>query len=46
VTAVVFAAEVWHFWLAVFQVIPFLLIIVVLGGLYVTRVMSRKYPRQ
>ena len=40
------AAKVWHFWLGVFQAIPFLLIAVLLGILYVTKVMARKYPKQ
>lgn len=44
--AVLVAAKVWHFWIAVFQVIPFLLIVLVLGWLYVTKVLARKHPRQ
>jgi ABC-type enterobactin transport system permease subunit len=40
------AAKVWHFWLGVFQVIPFLLITLVIGILYVVKVLARKYPRQ
>ena len=40
------AAKVWHFWLGVFQVIPFLLITLVIGILYVVKVLSKKYPRQ
>ena len=44
--ALLVAAKVWHFWLGVFQAIPFLLIALVLGWLYVTKVLARKYPRQ
>jgi ABC-type enterobactin transport system permease subunit len=44
--ALLVAAKVWHFWLGVFQAIPFLLIVLVLGGLYVTKVLARKYPKQ
>lgn len=44
--ALLLAAKVWHFWLGVFQAIPFLLIVVVIGALYVSKVLSRKYPRQ
>ncbi|HEX7168160.1 MAG TPA: hypothetical protein VF230_14370 [Acidimicrobiales bacterium] len=40
------AAKVWHFWLGVFQVVPILLLVVVIGILYVKLVLSRKYPRQ
>ena len=40
------AGEVWHFWLGVFQAIPFLIISLIIGVLYVTKVVSRKYPRQ
>ena len=42
----VVAAKVWHFWLGVYQVIPFLLITLVIAILYVVRVLARKYPRQ
>ena len=44
--ALLVAAKVWHFWLGVFQVIPFLLIVLVIGVLYVVKVLARKYPRQ
>lgn len=44
--ALLVAAKVWHFWLGVFQAIPFLLMVLVLGWLYVTKVLARKYPRQ
>ena len=44
--ALLIAAKVWHFWLGVFQVIPFLLITLVIGWLYVTKVLARKHPRQ
>ena len=46
--ALLLAAEgkVWHFWLAVFQAIPFLIICAVIGVLYLTKVVSRRYPRQ
>lgn len=46
VAALLVAAKVWHFWLGVFQAIPFLLLVLVLGWLYVTKVLARKYPRQ
>jgi ABC-type enterobactin transport system permease subunit len=44
--ALLVAAKVWHFWLGVFQAIPFLLIVLIIGGLYVTKVLARKYPKQ
>lgn len=44
--ALLVAAKVWHFWLGVYQVIPFLLITLLIGVLYVVKVLSRKYPRQ
>lgn len=40
------AAKVWHFWLGVFQVIPAILLIVVIGVLYVVKVLAKKYPPQ
>ena len=40
------AGKVWHFWLGVFQVIPFLLIVVAIAVLYVVKVLAKKYPPQ
>jgi hypothetical protein len=40
-----FAAKVWHFWIAVALVIPIIIAIVATAVLYVRNVISPKYPR-
>jgi hypothetical protein len=46
VMPLILASKVWHFWLGVFQVIPFLLITLAIGILYVVKVLAKKYPPQ
>ena len=40
-----FAAHVWHFWIAVLLVIPTILAIVVTAVMYVKKVVAPRYPR-
>ena len=40
-----FAAKVWHFWIAVALVIPIIIAMVATGVLYVRKVIAPKYPR-
>lgn len=39
-------AQVWHYWLSWFIVIPTALGLVAMAALYVAKVMAAKYPRQ
>lgn len=40
------AAKVWHYWLSIALLAPIVLGIIVMGLLYVFKVMAAKYPRQ
>ena len=40
------AAKVWHYWVSVALFAPMVLLVIGLGVLYITKVLSTKYPRQ
>ena len=39
-------AKVWHYWLSIALLAPFVLLIVGMGLLYVFKVVAAKHPRQ
>jgi hypothetical protein len=46
VTMLVATKHIWHYWLSVALLIPFVLGIVALGAMYVVKVLATKHPRQ
>jgi hypothetical protein len=40
-----FAAQVWHYWIAVLLVPPIVLLTVAMVGMYLKKVQSPRYPR-
>jgi hypothetical protein len=39
-------AEVWHYWLSIALLAPFVLLIIAMGAMYVVKVLATKHPRQ
>lgn len=39
-------AKVWHYWISVALLAPIVLLLIGMGVLYVTKVVSLKYPRE
>ena len=39
-------AKVWHYWLSIALLAPIVLVLIGMGVLYVTKVVSLKYPRE
>jgi hypothetical protein len=42
----VFAARVWHYWIAVALMIPAILLVLAVAAGYVVKVVRPKYPKQ
>ena len=39
-------AKVWHYWLSIALLAPIVLVLIGMGVLYITKVVSLKYPRE